>query len=91
MRSGTPTPGQSLVYSSVNNQWQFALASGSGLTGPSGSTATATTTSLGTVQLSGILTGTATSPQIKDLIPNMSTALSSYNIIAQRALYLMVE
>jgi len=61
-------------------------AGSTGSTGPTGSTAAATTTSLGAVQLSGILTGTATSPQIKNLIPNMSTALSSYNIIAQRAI-----
>jgi hypothetical protein len=119
IQSGTPTSGQSLVYDSTSNQWEFALAAGSGSTGPTGpsgpaggptgptgrtgptgvpgsatntgatgpagpTTQPATNTSLGTIQLAGILTGLATSPQIKELSSDMSIALSSYKLLAQR-------
>jgi hypothetical protein len=92
IQSGTPTPGQSLVYNSTDNQWQFALASGSGSTGPTGPVGStgpggpkvaSTSTSLGAIQLSGDLTGSATEPVIKTYTPNMKENVSLYSLLGQ--------
>ena len=44
IQSGDPSPGQTLVYNSTNNQWTFGEALGAGGTGPTGSTGPAGST-----------------------------------------------
>lgn len=75
VQSGNPESGQTLLYDSTNNQWVFDTISGSSLP--------ATSTSLGTVQLAGDLSGTATAPLIKTYAPNMSSNVSRYNVLGQ--------
>lgn len=88
IQSGTPVSGQALVYNSTNNQWVFDTISGgpTGPTGPAGgggSSSPATSTSLGTVQLAGDLSGTAIAPVIKTYEPNMLSNVSLYTVLGQ--------
>jgi len=74
IEAGPPLDGEFLVYKSNTDQWMFETAS---------STSQATATSVGTIQLAGDLSGTATAPLIKQYPSDMTKYISNFTFLGQ--------